>query len=247
MLSVTDSTELAQAVAEARGTGAGALKLYRQLSAPLVRRVVAEAHRQRLPVWSHLFIDPAEPLEVVEAGTDVVSHAYHLAAAMGPERYRALLADSAGSPIDVDDPAIDRLRQAMVQHGTILDATLFISKDTPREREVAGVLLAKAHAAGVRITAGSDTQLGASDPSVLPNLHEEMELLVELGGLTPAEALRAATATAASAADVLGSRGTIEVGKLADMVVLDANPLESIVNTKSVRLVIKRGRVYQRH
>ena len=171
----------------------------------------------------------------------------HLAAAMGPERYRALLADSAGSPIDVDDPAIDRLREAMVQHGTILDATLFTSKDTPREIEVAGVLLARAHAAGVRITAGSDSQLGASDPSVLPNLHEEMELLVELGGLTPAEALRAATATAASAADVLGSRGTIEVGKLADMVVLDANPLESIVNTKSVRLVIKRGRVYQRH
>lgn len=65
-------------------------------------------------------------------------------------------------------------------------------------------------------------------------------------GLTPAEALRAATRNGAQAIGVLGSRGTIEVGKLADLVVLRADPLRDIRNTRSVELVVKHGRIYRR-
>ena len=79
------------------------------------------------------------------------------------------------------------------------------------------------------------------DTVTLPNIHREMQLLVEIGGLTPAEALDAATRTAAVAANVLDSRGTVEVGKLADLVVLAGDPTADIRNSERVEGIIKRG------
>jgi len=243
MRSMTDTTDFHQAVAEARGTGATAIKLYAGLNASVVRSVVAEAHRQDLPVWSHLYVGPAEPIDVVEAGTDVVSHASHLAFALGRERARALLATDPDSALDLSDPAIDSVLMAMVRHGTIYEPTLFVYQDRPANLRVAAALVALAHGAGVPISAGTDSLAGADGVS-LPNLHREMQLLVELAGLSPAEALDAATRTAAAATNVLDSRGTVEVGKLADLVVLDADPIADIRNTERVMMVVKRGRVY---
>jgi imidazolonepropionase-like amidohydrolase len=65
-----------------------------------------------------------------------------------------------------------------------------------------------------------------------------------LGGLRPAEALAAATRTAAAATNVLDSRGAVEVGKLADLVVLAADPTVDVTHTTQVVLVVKRGHVY---
>jgi imidazolonepropionase-like amidohydrolase len=109
---------------------------------------------------------------------------------------------------------------------------------------LAGAITHAAHRRGITILAGTDTLGSADSGSVgLPNLHRELELLVTLGGLTPAEALESATR---HAAEVLGAervRGTIEVGKLADMVVVRGDPLLDIRNTGSIELVVKRGRV----
>ena len=202
-----------------------------------------EAHRQDIPVWSHLYIGPAGPLDVVEAGVDVVSHASQLALALGREGARSLLATDPDSALDLSAPAIDSVLAAMVRLGTIYDPTLFIYQDRPATLRVAAGLVARAHDAGVRISAGTDSLAGADGVS-LPNLHREMQLLVELAGLSPAEALDAATRTAAAATNVLDSRGTVEVGKLADLVVLGADPTGDINNTKQVELVVKRGRLY---
>ena len=92
--------------------------------------------------------------------------------------------------------------------------------------------------------AGTDT-LGSADADsvTLPNLHRELELLVTLAGLSPAEALESATRDAAVVLGAQGLRGTIEVGKLADLVVLRSDPLLDIRNTRSIQLVMKRGRV----
>src|ERR1700733_12052734 len=74
MRAVTTSTDLRLAVAEARGTGATAIKIYADLSGTLVRNIVDEAHRQNLLVWAHAAVFPASPREVIDSGVDVVSH-----------------------------------------------------------------------------------------------------------------------------------------------------------------------------
>ena len=77
---------------------------------------------------------------------------------------------------------------------------------------------------------------------VLPGLHGELELYVK-GGFTPVEALRTATVTAADALGAGADLGTIAPGKLADMVVIDGNPLTRIEDARRVNTVIKNGQV----
>jgi hypothetical protein len=96
-----------------------------------------------------------------------------------------------------------------------------------------------AHRAGVRIMVGSD----APDPWVFPGsaVHDEMGELVA-AGLTPAEALRAATWNGAEFLGRTEDHGSVEVGKVADLVLLDANPLERIDHVRRIRGVILGGR-----
>jgi imidazolonepropionase-like amidohydrolase len=93
--------------------------------------------------------------------------------------------------------------------------------------------------AGVPILAGTDTAAGVR---VYPgfSLHEELELLVQ-AGLTPMQALQAATLNAGKYLG-LADTGTIEKGKRADLVLLDANPLADIRNTRKIRSVVLAGR-----
>ena len=97
--------------------------------------------------------------------------------------------------------------------------------------------------AGVPILAGTDTAAGVR---VYPgfSLHEELELLVQ-AGLTPMEALQAATLNAGKYLG-LQDTGTIEKGKRADLVLLDANPLADIKNTRKIQSVVLAGRYLSR-
>ncbi len=97
------------------------------------------------------------------------------------------------------------------------------------------------HQAGVRFLAGTDTPTPYTFPG--SSLHEELVLLVE-AGLTPLEALQAATRNPAEYLDQLDRLGTIEAGKLADLVLLDANPLEDIRNTQKISAVIVGGKLF---
>jgi len=93
--------------------------------------------------------------------------------------------------------------------------------------------------AGVRLVAGTDA-LGA--PFIVPglSLHEELRLLVN-GGLTPYNAIRTATVNAAQLLRKSGEFGTIEVGKRADLLLLDSNPLDDVTGLSSPRGVMVRG------
>ena len=93
--------------------------------------------------------------------------------------------------------------------------------------------------AGGKIYAGTDSS-AATTPGL--SLHHEMELLVD-AGLSPMQAIQAATKNGAEVLRLDSKLGTIEKGKMADLVLLDANPLESIANTKKIFKVIKAGRV----
>lgn len=95
--------------------------------------------------------------------------------------------------------------------------------------------------AGVKLLAGTDTP----QPFVFPgfSLHEELELLVR-AGLTPLEALRTATLNPAEFLGALDSLGTVAQGKVADLVLLDADPLADIRNTRRISAVIANGRLF---
>jgi imidazolonepropionase-like amidohydrolase len=104
-------------------------------------------------------------------------------------------------------------------------------------------LVGKMTKAGVGILAGTDN----NNPYCLPgfSIHDELVLLVE-SGLKPVEALKSATLNPAKFLDLLDRLGTVEAGKTADLVVLDANPLEDIRNTKRVNAVVIGGRFLNR-
>jgi len=101
----------------------------------------------------------------------------------------------------------------------------------------------QAQTSGVRILAGTD----AFDTYVFPgfSLHDELVELVA-AGLSPAEALRAATISAAIFSGVQDQFGSIEVGKTADLVMLDANPLLDISNTQRINGLFFNGRFFDR-
>jgi len=96
---------------------------------------------------------------------------------------------------------------------------------------------------GVKFMAGTD----APNPFVVPgrSLHDELELLVQ-AGFTPLEALQSATRNPAEYLGRLDTLGTIEIGKLADLVLLDANPLEDIGNSRKIWAVIVNGKILLR-
>ncbi len=96
---------------------------------------------------------------------------------------------------------------------------------------------------GVRIMAGTD----APNAYVIAgfSLHDELALLVK-AGLTPMEALQTATRAPAEFLGELASSGTIERGKLANLILLDANPLDDIKNTTRINAVVQAGRFISR-
>jgi len=109
-----------------------------------------------------------------------------------------------------------------------------------KELEVVGTM----HRAGIPFLAGTDTPPGVY---IFPgfSLHEELQRFVA-AGFTPMEALQTATLNPAKFLGMEDRLGTIEKGKLADMVLLDANPLDYIRNTQKIAAVIVNGRYFSR-
>lgn len=112
-----------------------------------------------------------------------------------------------------------------------------------RRWDVSRQIVKTLHRVGVRILAGTDAPM----PQVYPgfSLHKELELLVE-AGLSPADAVRAATVWPAEFLGLSESSGSVAAGKRADLLLLDGNPLADIRETQRIRAVILDGRLFQR-
>jgi imidazolonepropionase-like amidohydrolase len=260
MQAVTDDTDIPLAVAQARGTYATAIKLYADLSGELAAKITAEAHRQGIKVWAHATLYPAKPSEVVAAGVDVISHACLLiresparVPGFNEPRPRAQL----DSFRDGSNPDLARLFAEMVRRGTILDATLWTySADTAGsttlpplppgscEDTVGGAIAGQAYRAGVAIDAGTDNVADWTDP--WPDLLHELDTLSRKARMPNGAVLQSATLTGARAIGYDRDIGSIETGKLANMVVLARDPLTNLDNLRSVVLTVKRGRTFER-
>jgi imidazolonepropionase-like amidohydrolase len=253
MRALTPQSDLPAIVAAGKATGAEGLKIYADLPPELVARVTAEAHRQGLRVWSHSAIFPTRPSEVVAAGVDVVSHTNYLGAEgmnPPPASYEAARRgqgiDYTASPVDGE--AVTRFLRLMKDRGTILDETLFVTNagkrgdDDPVWRWTVAVTR-RARDLGVTLAAGTDS-FGNPGREGAPNIHREMQMLVEECGLTPLEAIAAATRNAARAIGIEKDYGTIEIGKVADLVILREDPSQDIRRTTGIVAVIKGGVMY---
>lgn len=104
-------------------------------------------------------------------------------------------------------------------------------------------LIGRMHEAGVPVGAGTDTPIGFAAPGY--SLHSELEMLVR-AGLSPMDALRAATVRPAEFFGLADEMGTVEAGRVADLVLLSANPLDDITNTRTVEAVVTKGQLLDR-
>jgi hypothetical protein len=246
LYAVDDKTKLPLAVAQARGTGATGMKIYANLPGPLVRKLIAEANSQHFPVWTHMQVYPASPYDSL--GATAVSHVCMIARHVREAGKSAY--GHANEPsyegLTAEDPGIKKYIAALAKSGTIMDATLSVYKSDGKRCgiELAGDITRAMHAAGIKIIAGTDTDNTGDDP--YPVVDGELEKLVKYAGFTPQQAITAATANAAEALGRQREFGTLEAGKLANMVFLQRDPLQDIGNVRSVVLTVKRGREFAR-
>ena len=253
MQAVTVETNLPLAMAQARGTGATGIKVYADVSAPLLSAITVEAHRQHMLVWAHAAVFPARPSEVADAGVDVMSHACMLGYEVSDPIPQAAMHPPVpveAQKLELPNAQLDALLSDMKQRGTILDATLYVyfSDDTGIDCKYAltAKLAGEAYRAGVRLSAGTDDEPGDSKDS-FSALTQELILLVHDAGLTPSDAIRSATINGAGTIGRENDVGSIEVGKIADFVVLDMDPISDIRNVRSVYMTVKNGVGYKRN
>lgn len=104
-------------------------------------------------------------------------------------------------------------------------------------------MVKKIHETKIEIMAGTDCPIALLTPGL--SLHEELAMLVQ-AGLTPLEALKTATVNPAKYFNLEHELGLVQEGMWADLVLLDANPIEDIANTKSINAVIKNGKYFDK-
>jgi imidazolonepropionase-like amidohydrolase len=220
-----------------------------KLTPPLYRAIIDEAHKHNLRVAAHIYY-LADAKDLLRSGIDIFAHG---------------IRDK-----DVDDEALALFKQHrnvvvipnLPERETTEQDLQFAAETVPaaqikrmrdaeasrkpeavqRAREFYGIQarnLAKLNASGVRIGFGTD-----SSAEVGWNAHQEMTDMVA-AGMTPAQVLVAATKTAAEIVK-LDQLGTVAAGKSADFLVLDANPLDNINNTRRIAKVYLRGKELDR-
>ena len=239
------------AVEMAKSYPVNGLKVYADISEDLLIAIVEEAKRRNIPVYSHATIYPTGPKEVVSAGVDVISHVERILTVLDSSIAPNYASDRTKNKVytidQLNDPRIEEILRIMSEKEIALDATLLISKIRGNQLGTTKTILPtvygltkKAYLTGVPIIAGTDQMINPSLEH--PNLHEELRLLVEECELNPLEAIQSATIIPAKYFR-LANLGQVKKGYVADLILLDMNPLEDIKNTTTVYKVIKHGKI----
>lgn len=266
MQGITADTDMSLAVAQARGTSATGIKIYANLAAAELRRIIAESKSQDFPVWSHIEVYPGTIFDSI--GASAVSHVCMIPLALlRPEGAAPRSAEAFGinpDEFDVSHPDFQRYVAELAASGTAVDATAHLyrqqeaaeteapdeDEDAPPRRpncrfdSVVAPIIGALHAAGVPIIAGTDFRSAPLDP--FPALITEMETLADVDSMSTADVIRSATINAANVLGIADHTGAIEVGNHASLVFTTNNPLEDIGNLRSVVLTVKRGHQFWR-
>jgi len=224
--------------------------------------VIDEAHKRHFKVFAHIH-DYEDAKFLVDQGVDMLAHEVRdrdvddaLIAEMKKKRVviTATLSRElsvfvfADSPAWITDPFFmngttpERLRRvAELKESQAKDPAIALNR---RDFEMASRNLKKMAEAGVRIAFGSDSGNGPPRYEGFFE-HLEMELMVKNAGMTPMQVIQAFSKTNAEALGVEKDFGTLAKGKVADFVVLRKNPLDDIVNTRTISGVYIAGKKFE--
>ena len=233
------------------------IKIYLALAPDVTAAICDEAHRQGMRCTGHVPTS-MDLHSAIDSGMDQIAH-FPVRGDLTTEEGKQQLAHfvakktifdptaswgeiggkSAQEPMENIQPVLQHLPAPMLQN-RIASLGQSPSDTATSHARLARTLanIKAAHDAGVPLLAGTDEGIPAY------SLYRELELYVK-AGFTPMDALRSATAVAGQAMHVDEDVGTIEKGKRADLLVLDANPLENISNVRTIRFVIKDGRMFE--
>jgi imidazolonepropionase-like amidohydrolase len=214
---------------------------YKKLTPELYGAIIDEAHKNGLRVSAHIF-DLEDAKGLMRAGLDAFAHGVRdkdiddETVAMFKQRPNLVLTPNLPDRgVKVD---LSWLRQGMP--GDVVDNLEKTNTDRPAAQAFFGIQarnLAKLNAAGVKIALATDGNRPWGP-------HDEMLDMV-LAGMTPMQVIVAATRNGAEFLR-LADQGTLQAGKSADFIVLDANPLEDIANTRQISAVYLRGAAVDR-
>jgi imidazolonepropionase-like amidohydrolase len=252
-LTVRTPEEARQAVHNLQAKGVDFIKVHNALPPEAFFALMEEARKEHIPVAIHLPKDVSSA-EASDAGAASLEHIETLnESALWRKGATAKTVEQA-----VDEnlgPAGQQLFKRFVKNGTWYVPTLaayergfVLWSDDPEslkprldvhEKQIE--IVRAMHKAGVAIMTGSDFSDWALVPGV--DLHNELALLVE-AGFSPMEALQAATLNPAKFLGKTDTFGTIQVGRVADLVLLNANPLEDISHTRKIYAVVLGGKFY---
>jgi imidazolonepropionase-like amidohydrolase len=252
-LTVRTPEEARQAVRMLKAKGVDFIKVHNALPPEAFFALMDEARKEHIPVAVHL-PRGVSSAEASDAGAASLEHVETMSeSAMWRKGATAKTVEQAVD--EILGPVGQELFHRFVTNGTWYVPTLvayergFVlwSNDAesvmPRlqihEKNIE--IVRKMHNAGVQMMAGSDFSDWAIVPGI--DLHNELALLVE-AGFTPMEALQAATLNPAKFLAKTDTYGTIQVGRLADLVLLDMNPLEDISHTRKIHAVVLKGKFY---
>jgi imidazolonepropionase-like amidohydrolase len=254
--------EARAAVRDLAARGADVLKIYlhtnvRKRKYPMldldqIKATVEEAHTRGILVRAHVTDMDHLPL-AIKAGVDVIEHLPKPPISMG-QYFKNLLRtfnpDRAFNRM-MYSPEYAELFPQMAEKGIILVPTLtagwgkflYMDEVHRRQKEVAGAVVEitrRLHDTGGTIALGTDFAPGIRDSKEM--LMEELDLLTR-AGMTRGEAIEAATRHAAYVSGHGDKLGTLEPGKLADIIVVDGNPLEDLQTLREIDMVIKGGEI----
>ncbi|KXI28641.1 amidohydrolase family protein [Paraglaciecola hydrolytica] len=256
MQAISDETDLTIAIAKAKGSGAMAIKLYDNLKPELLSKITQAAHQQGMAIWAHGMVFPTEPKDVVAAGVDVISHTCYLAYQASdpkPLTYKNRFPVNAALLQTGDNHLMETLFASMQQQNIYLDATLTVYQQydqrlaanpqmSPKPHcslSLAATLTQQAINKGVKIATGTDHIMPRS--SAFPALFDELELLAKHTKLSPLAVIQAATLNGAYILKQQDNIGSITAGKLANMLILNADPSADISKLRDQYMTVKRG------
>lgn len=198
-----------------------------------IRTVVDAAHRFQRKVTAHSG-SPAATLSAIEAGIDCIEHGYFLT----PEVLRKMKQEGVWlvPTIVVSQPGTLPFFEKIGSPPWYLERVRTVGREHWK-------MLQTAIETGVNIALGTD-QLPYEPNDGTTATIRETEYYAE-AGMTPEQALQAATIQPATLLGVADQVGTLEAGKLADIVGLEANPLEDIKNLRTLSFVMKEGKIYR--